>query len=135
MLRKIFCFFTFILFISSLSAQDFGNKELLKDIGLNRDVIEKIMDVNVLYQQEITEAELELNVYRAQLEKLLFLRDVDLEKVEKLLRDSMEWKLKAEMARIKRRAAIRLLMDEEKWIRLVQYLRATGPVERDKGKD
>lgn len=125
MLKKMVCFLTFILVVSPLVAQDFGNIELLMDAGLKKEIIEKIIDINVKYQQEIQEAELELNIYKAQLEKLLFLRDVDLKKVEQLLRDSMEWKLKAEMARIKRRAAIRLLIDEDKWLHLVQYLRAT----------
>jgi len=113
MYRKIYCFFVLLLLVSSVYSQGFGNPEILKKFGLSEDVIEQIAAIHMKYQQEIQEAEIELKVYRAQLEKLLFKRDVDLIKVEKLLKESMEWKLKVEMARIKQRTEVRLLMDEE----------------------
>jgi hypothetical protein len=42
--------------------------------------------------------------------------------VEKLLRDSMEWKVKIELAEINKRVELRKILGEEKWKKLVNYL-------------
>ena len=124
MFKKLGCILFLFFLISSIYAQEFNNINVLKKIGLTDETIEKVIEINNRTQEEIKEAGLELNIFKAQLEKLLFSRDVNLEKVEKLLKDSLEWKLKSEMARIKKRVMIRKLMDEEQWLKLLQIIKA-----------
>ena len=135
MLKKLCCMLLLSFLISSAFAQRFDNPQILKRIGLSDETIEQIIEINTKCQQEITEAELELNIFKAQLEKLLFSRDADLNKVEKLLENSMEWKLKSEMARIKRRVMIRQLMDEEQWVQLVMVMKSVDNKKKENNQD
>ena len=58
-----------------------------------------------------------------QLEKLLIDIDPNMRDVERILKDTTEWKLKSEMAEIRRRVEIRKVMGEEKWEEFLQILR------------
>ena len=97
--------------------------ELLKKIGLKQNQINKIMNIMEQTARIKREAQIELNLRKAQLEKLLFPIDVDIEAVKKVLRESLEWKYKADLAEIKARVEIRKIMGEEKWNRYLRELR------------
>lgn len=103
--------------------QMFYDPELLKEIGLKQNQINKIMKIMEETARIKREAQIELNLRKAQLEKLLFPIDVDMEAVERVLRESLEWKYKADLAEIKARVEIRKIMGEEKWNRYLRELR------------
>jgi hypothetical protein len=110
------------LTVSGTYAQNMGNFDELRKLGLTDDEIRKVTEINLATEQEKREAQLELNILKAQLEKLLAGIDPDMRQVEKLLRDSTEWKVKSELAEIKKRVEIRKLIGEEKWRKLLNFL-------------
>ena len=98
-----------------ISAQNIVAEELLKKLDLTQDQIEQVLQIQETYQKQIREAALEMNVYKAELEKLLFKEDPDMSKVKKLLEESLKWRLQSEMAAITERVETRKIMGEEKW--------------------
>ena len=93
--------------------------QLLNKLELTEKEIEKAVEIQREANNVKREMTLELNLIQAQLEKLLYPVEVDLKEVEALLRASLEFKLKAELAEIKRRVEWRKLLGEEKWERLL----------------
>ncbi len=104
-------------------AQRIDNPQILRELGLKEEEIIRIMKIQGETEKVKREAQIELNLYKAQLEKILFSPDVDLEEVEKILRASMEWKLKSELAEIGRRVEIRKIMGEERWEKILRVLK------------
>jgi len=104
-------------------AQRIDNPQILRELGLKEEEIIQIMKIQGETEKVKREAQIELNLYKAQLEKILFSPDVDLEEVEKILRASMEWKLKSELAEIRRRVEIRKIMGEERWEKFLRVLK------------
>ena len=90
----------FLIPLLLLSPQGMDNPEVLEKFGLNEEEIERVMDIQAKAEKIIEGARLELNLLKAQLEKLLFDVNVSMKEVEKLLKSSLEWKLKAELAEI-----------------------------------
>ena len=113
----------FILFVGISYAQMFNDPVLLKKVGLRQNQIKKIMKIMEQTAKIKREAQIELNLRKAQLEKLLFPVNVDMNAVEKILKESLEWKYKAELAEIKARVEIRKIMGEEKWYNYLLELR------------
>lgn len=103
-----------------VSAQDIVAEELLKKLDLSQDQIEQVLQIQETYQKQIREAALEMNVYKAELEKLLFKEDPDMSKVKKLLEESLKWRLQSEMAAITERVETRKAMGEEKWEQMLR---------------
>ncbi len=112
-----------LLVVCVTAAQPIDNTEILKKFGLDDEEIERVMAVQNATERIIQEARVELNLLKAQLEKLLFGIDVDMNRVEKLLRQSIDWKLKSELAEIKRRVEIRKLFGEERWSKFLRARR------------
>jgi hypothetical protein len=110
-----------LIVVSVASAQPIDSAEILGKFGLNDEEIERVMAIQRETERTIQEARVELNLLKAQLEKLLFDIEVDMNRVEKLLRQSIEWKLKSELAEIRRRVELRKLFGEERW---ANFLRA-----------
>ncbi len=115
----------------ALAADNFAE---LQKLGLSEDEIRKVTDIEITSEQAKKEAQLELNILRAQLEKLLAGADPDMKQVEKLLRDSVEWKVKVELAEINKRVQIRKLIGEEKWRKLVNFLEKRNAAKDDKAE-
>lgn len=132
----------FALLLLCLTAMAFGQvmnfnqiqnlDTLLKRIGLDEEEVEQANAVIEETEELIQEADLELNIFKAQLAKLLFPVKVDLGEVERLLRVSYEWQLKRQMAQIRRQVELRMLFGEDRWrqfvltIRLLQKRAAEG---------
>ena len=104
-------------------AQSFDNPQALERLGLTEDQIGRIEEVAAREDRVVREAQVELNLYRAQLEKLLLDPDVNMREVERILKETTEWKLKSELANMRRRVEIRKIMGEEKWEEFLRLLR------------
>ncbi len=116
-----------LLAVCVTAAQPIDNTEILKRFGMNDEEIERVMAIQMDTERIIQEARVELNLLKAQLEKLLFDIDVDMNSVERLLRQSIDWKLKAELAEIKRRVELRKLFGEERWAKFLRARKRWNP--------
>lgn len=127
MRRIIFLLPAFLLSVGFLTAQNVSNPQqalqFFEKLGLSDQEIEGVSTLMKKSERTRKEASLELNLVKAQLEKLLFPANADLGQVEILLRSSLEWKLKAELADIKLRVELRKLLGEERWERYLWFLR------------
>lgn len=111
---------------AGLSAQPipWDNSQLFERLGLSEQQTNSIQQILGREDKVSREAQAELNVLKAQLEKLLLEAEPDMRQVERLLQSSIEWKLKNEMAEIRRRVEIRKVLGEQKWEQLVRAWRA-----------
>ncbi|HAK45758.1 MAG TPA: hypothetical protein DCO79_07560 [Spirochaeta sp.] len=122
MFRKSIIAVIFLLLGSLLWGQTFDNLQLLRRAGLDEGEIDKLIELNGAYDLVKREAVVEQNFYKAQLERLLLKTDPDMDEVEEVLKNSLEWKLKETMADISRRVEIRKIIGEEKWVRLIRAI-------------
>lgn len=118
-MKKI-CLFLLYATSSLLWGQTFGNEQLLKRLDLTDDQIASVLAIEEEFRLLKQEAQVEQNYYKAQLERLLFRADPDMDKVEEVLRNSLEWKLRESLADITRRTDIRRIVGEEAWARMVR---------------
>lgn len=107
--------------------------QLANRIGLSEEETERVMNIYQQTESVVQEANLELNILKAQLARLLFYPDVDMREVEELLKGSYEWQLKRQLAQIRRQVGIRKILGEERWaqysrlLKTVQQRRETQP--------
>jgi hypothetical protein len=100
------------------------NNQVYDRLGLTEQQKNSIQDIVYREDRVIRESQAEININRAQLEKLLLGTDPDMAAVERLLRGTLDWKLKSEMAEIRRRVEIRKVLGEPKWEQLLRGWRA-----------
>ena len=103
-------------------AQDWDNPELLERLDLDEQQVEKIREIFEETEKEIRQAHVEIDVLRAQLRKLLFEEQVNMQEVERMLRQSLEWELKQRMAQIRRQVELRELLGDAKYARMSQAI-------------
>ena len=106
------------------------NNQLYEKLGLSEQQASAVREVVGREDRVMREAQVELNIFKAQLEKLLNAAEPDLSEVERLLQASVPWKLKMEMAEIRRRVEIRKVLGERKWEQLMRAWRARQKGER-----
>ncbi len=115
-MKKLFALLLILLMTAVwVSALDIVTEDMLNRLDLTRDQIQQVLQIQKTYQKQIKEAALEMNVYKAQLEKILFDEDPDMNKVKKLLEESLKWRLQSELAAIQERVQTRKILGEEKW--------------------
>ncbi|HUV08609.1 MAG TPA: hypothetical protein VMX75_12815, partial [Spirochaetia bacterium] len=59
----------------------------------------------------------------------------DMQEVERLLRQSLEWKMKAELAEIRRRVEIRKIFGEQRWEKFILALKHRRENREEKNPD
>ena len=97
------------------------NIQVLKKLGFTNSEIKGLIKIQEDAQRVIMNARAELDIYKAELKKLLLSPNVNMKDVEKILKKSMNWELKLRMAQIKEQVDSRKLVGEKKWIQLVRY--------------
>ncbi len=110
--------------------QEEYNLRVLKKLGFTDSKIKGLVKIQQESQQVILNAKAEMDIYKAELKKLLLSPNVNMKDVEKLLRKSMEWELKIRVAQIKRQVDSRKLVGERKWVQLVRYLQRQAAYKR-----
>jgi len=129
---KKYMIFIFILIAFGLNADRMFKTEDLKELGLTDDEIAKLEEINSRYNKEKLQIYAELNLYKAKVEKELVAAEVNLAEVEKILKESLEWKLKAEMLEIRKRLEMRKLVGDEKWQKITVWFKNIRQEFRDK---
>jgi len=104
-------------------ALEVEDSKFLERLGFNDSEINRILEIEAAATKEKQRVQVELNLQKAQLEKLLLEPDVDLGQVEKLLRESAEWKVRGELADIRRRVQLRSISGEDRWVKLVRAMK------------
>jgi hypothetical protein len=130
--RFILSFLVCSVFVLGANALGIERTEALKKLGLSDDQIKKVTEINQAAEKDKKDAALELNILRAQLEKMLADPNPDMKEVEKLLRNSADQKVKSELAEITRRVEIRKTIGEEKWTKLVNFLKRRNEAKKEK---
>jgi hypothetical protein len=103
-----------------LVSQPWDRVGALKKLGVTEEQIKKIIEIDKEGENQKHQAQVELNLLRAQLEKVLFSVDVDMKEVEKLLRGAMDWRVKIELAEIRKRVETRKIVGETVWQELMR---------------
>ena len=123
-MKSVALIFAFLLLLSgAANSQMFDNPDLREEIALSESEIDRINEISGKAQRITREAQLELNLLKAQLEKLLFSPDVDMNEVEKILRTSLDWRLKGELAEIRERVELRKYLGEDRWRQALRWKR------------
>jgi len=123
-MKPVTLMFAFLLLAAgAANSQMFDNPELHEKIALSESEIDRLNEISSKAQRVTREAQLELNLLKAQLEKLLFSPDVDMNEVEKILRTSLEWRLKGELAEIRERVELRKFLGEDRWRQAIRWKR------------
>ena len=112
---------------TALAAQpiQWDDSRLYERLGLTDQQTGRIQETVTREDKVMREAQAELNIRRAQLERLLLDPDPDMKQVERLLQSTVDWKLKSEMAAIRLRVEIRKIVGEQKWDQLLRMGRAS----------
>jgi hypothetical protein len=101
--------------------RDFSDPQLVRHLELTPLETARLQSIHQEAERAIREARLELDIYRARIKRVLFQRKVDLEVVERLLRESMDWELRARLAEVVREVRGRELLGDERWARLLRF--------------
>lgn len=107
--------------VNNTNLQNGYNEQVLKKLGFTDSEINGLIKIKEDSQRVIINARAELDIYRAELKKLLISPDVNMKDVEKILKKSMNWELKLRIAQIRQQVDSRKLVGEKKWVKLVRY--------------
>ena len=121
MKRTVF-FILIMLFISTaiFSQTDYTNARVIRFLELTESEVEELNEMQLARETIVQEAQIEQNLIKAQLEKLLFPADADLRAIEIKMKESLEWRLKVEIANVTLRVEARKLLGETRWRKLLQ---------------
>ena len=114
---KSVCFVLIFLCLGAmlLLAQEADTPQALKRFDLTDDEIGRVREIQQAGGTKRREIGAELNIIRAEMDKLLLDVDVDMGAIEALLKKSFEWRLKGELAEIGRRVEMRKIFGEDSW--------------------
>ncbi len=99
-------------------------EQLLEELDVDESDREEIRAVQEETRKLKEETELEINLIRAQLARLLYYPDPDMREVEKQLDRSSELRLEMEKAQIRAYVRIRQILGEETWEDMLRIIRA-----------
>ena len=105
-------------------AQDFNNPQVMEKLGLTQEQVTQLTRIHEEAQKIIRAAQLDINIERAQLKKLLFESNVDLRQVERRLKSILDLEYKLRLAEITREVKVRKVIGDKKWAQLTQMIRA-----------
>lgn len=132
-MRKFFITLVLLLLVvSGIVSQPVDNVKFYEKYGLNEKQIEEIIKIKQETNRKIQEAKIELKIQKALLEKLLFADKVNMNKVEKLLKESLEWKLQIELSEITSRVKIREIMGADNWKKMMRDLKRRKEKNKEK---
>lgn len=135
MKKMTLIFFAAFLMSFPLSAQDndyeqmavamqIHNMETLMDLGLSRDEVEELTALRYELQEKQRASDLEANVIRAQIARLLNMPDAEQKEVYRLLEEHSRLRLEREKNQVEYYFAFRAKFGEREWQELVRRVRS-----------
>jgi len=131
-----------VLLTCSLAAagfsQDFNNPQIMEKLELTQEQVTQLTRIYEEALKTIREAQLDIDIERAQLKKLLFQSNVDLRQVERRLKSILDLEFKLRLAEITREVKARKVIGDKKWAQLIREMRRTreetGATTRDRDR-
>ncbi len=120
MKKLIFVMMILVITAAAVFAQDIFDPRLLTQIGLSAEEIEEIQEIQFQSEKKIREANVEMNVLKAQLEKLLLDEHPDMDQVRKTIEATLRWRIQTEIANVEARVQIREKIGSENWENLLR---------------
>jgi hypothetical protein len=120
MMKRLVMMFLTALFSTVLWSQSLYSEAFLKKMNLDDAKVAAVLALEQDFNELKHESQVEQNFYKAQLERMLLKDDPNMDQVEQVLRDSMEWKLKETLAEIENRIKIRKIVGEETWSKMLR---------------
>ncbi len=108
-----------LLAATIISAQDFLTEEIMTEIGMNQVQIRTVLKLQLETQQRMQIANAELGVLKAQLTRELVNNNPDMSKVEKIIGNTLKYRLQNEMDTIKLRVRLKEEVGEENWRKIL----------------
>jgi len=105
------------------SAQGLNNSQMLRRLGLTDDQISQIAAIQQQALPEIQAAQADMRQAKKQLAQLLVDPKADPKEVDRLVHAATDAEARVRVAQIRREMAIRQLIGDRKWQKLVLYLR------------
>ena len=103
--------------------QDFNNPQIMEKLGLTQEQVTQLTRIHEEAEKIIRAAQLDIDIERAQLKKLLFQSNVDLRQVERRLKSILDLEYKLRLAEITREVKARKVIGDKEWARLTQMIR------------
>ncbi len=122
-MKKKLLVFAIIVFTATGLAANTMDKKFQERYNLSDQQIEQIKKVQAESEEKKKQAESELKLQKAMLERELIQEKVDMKKVEKIMRDSLEYQLKIQMADIEKRVKTREIMGTENYDKMIKMLK------------
>ena len=120
MKKLLFILIILTLTATVLFAQNMFDPRLLTRVGLSTEEIEEIQEIQYQAEKKIREASVEINILKAQLEKLLLNEDPDMNQVRKTIEATLRWRIQTEIANVEARVQIREKMGSENWEKMLK---------------
>ena len=123
MKKLTFVLMIMVLTAAVLSSQNMIDSRILTQVGLSPEEIQEIQEIQYQAEEKVKEANIEINLLKAQLEKLLFDEDPDMDQVRKTIEATLKWRIQAETANVEARVQIRQKMGSENWGKMLRLRR------------
>lgn len=128
-MKKILFIILFTIFITTLASSQiwdliWENDQLRIKLGLTEDEIKQLQHIFEQAEEVIRLANADLQIKRAEMERLLMDKQVDLKTVEKILRQAMELELKIRLAQITREVKAKQILGEKRWAQINRKVRS-----------
>ncbi len=120
MKKLLFILIILVITASSVFTQNIFDPRLLTQIGLSTEEIEEIQEIQYQAEKEIREANVEMNILKAQLEKILLNEDPNMQQVRKTIEETLKWRIQTEIANVEARIKIRKKMGSENWEKMLR---------------
>ena len=104
-------------------AQAFNNPQIMEKLGLTQEQVIQLTSIYEEAQKTIREAQLDIDIQKAELKKLLFQSNVDLKQVERRLKSILDLEYKLRLAEITREVKARKVIGDKEWAQLTQMIR------------
>ncbi len=126
----IFIMIILALVVSTVSAQDIYDSRLLARIGMSAEEIREIQEIQFRMEQQIRLYNADLNILKAQLEKLLLNENPDMDDVRTTIRKTIQLRSQSEITRVEARVLTRQKMGTQNWENMLKLLTKLRQVQR-----
>jgi Spy/CpxP family protein refolding chaperone len=117
--------FLFLLGLAVVPAfgADFGNANVLKQIGCTDKETEEILAIEKKYSAEVDSYKTEMKSIKAQLKELEAAVDMDVAKADKLLQKFYDSQYKEDLAKFAKNAKIKKILGQDRWDKALKLLK------------
>lgn len=114
-----------------MELEDAGDLRFIGELAeIDEETMEQVVEIRNDADEAIRVAKSEIEIVQARIQRLLLEDDPNLDRIEDLVREASQWEVDIRMAQIERDVAIRRLIGDNAWARLLQTRRIIGEAQR-----